>query len=327
MLPVAVVVENDVKGNKFIITLTQDGMPFDLTRASKVTFTCLKADGTAVVEEAAIVSAENGKISYTLHQQCLACPGAVRATIEVYSDDGTARVTSTQFVFEVRGQLNDGSAIPSQEAYPILQQLIIENQDAKAIVNNLLHCGAYNPDTTYQTRNIVEYQGASFMAKQQTKGNPPTDTNYWLLIAARGSNGADGQDGQDGADGSSFTVLGLYATLTALEAAHPTGQAGDAYAVGDEEGNTIYIWDINDENWKDIGAIKGGADGASAFQAAVIGGYIGTEGDFNNAMANMPEHENKVASDTVLGHIKIITWDGLGNEPEVENGALLVVVA
>ncbi|MDD4565515.1 MAG: BppU family phage baseplate upper protein [Eubacteriales bacterium] len=129
MSPVAVVVENDVGGNKFIITLTQDGKPFPITEASRVTFTCVKADGTAVVDE--VESTESGKISYVLHQQCLACPGIVKATIEVYSD--TTRVTSTQFLFEVKAQLNDGTAIPSAEEYPVLQQLIIDNQAVQTV--------------------------------------------------------------------------------------------------------------------------------------------------------------------------------------------------
>lgn len=316
MSPVAVVVENDIGGNKFVITLTQDGKPFPLTGVSQVTVTCLKADGTAVVDAATVESEESGKISYVLHQQCLACLGIVKATVEVFSDEGATRITSTQFLFEVKGELNDGSAIPEQEEYPILQQFIIEYEEIRAAeaerviaensrddaetlritaesarasaesdrsdaeslrataesnragaeavrivaeqarrdaeslrasaettrgqaesgrasaesaraqaetardsaeglraqaetarqnaesirdqqetarqtaIGNLRHCGEYDSETTYQVRNVVSYQGASYMTIQSTTGNAPTDTAYWLPVALKGEKGA-----------------------------------------------------------------------------------------------------------------------------------------
>ena len=63
--------------------------------------------------------------------------------------------------------------------------------------------------------------------------------------------------GADGADGTSFVIKGIYATLDALTEAHPTGIAGDAYAVGSAEANTTYLWDVNQEDWVDVGSIKG----------------------------------------------------------------------
>lgn len=61
-------------------------------------------------------------------------------------------------------------------------------------------------------------------------------------------------------------ILGMYATLTDLQTAHPTGTAGDAYAVGTSTSNEIYIWDPDTTAWVSIGDVKGpqGADGASA---------------------------------------------------------------
>lgn len=63
--------------------------------------------------------------------------------------------------------------------------------------------------------------------------------------------------GQDGADGTSFKIQGMYPTTTELAAAHPTGSAGDAYAIGTPEQNTIYLWDMDHNAWTDIGSIKG----------------------------------------------------------------------
>lgn len=83
------------------------------------------------------------------------------------------------------------------------------------------------------------------------------------LASLKGNPGPKGDPGEKGDDGNSFTVLGLYATLAALEAAHPTGNSGDAYAVGTDSSNTIYNWDTDQNAWVNIGSIKGpaGADG------------------------------------------------------------------
>lgn len=63
--------------------------------------------------------------------------------------------------------------------------------------------------------------------------------------------------GKDGEDGRSFKVMGLYETLEKFYEAHPTGEAGDAYAVGTTEANDIYIWDIDLGNWSNLGPLQG----------------------------------------------------------------------
>lgn len=72
-----------------------------------------------------------------------------------------------------------------------------------------------------------------------------------------GPQGEQGPQGPAGKDGTSFTVKGLYDSLEALQQAHPTGSAGDAYAVGTAGSNTIYIWDVDGYNWTDIGNLQG----------------------------------------------------------------------
>jgi len=67
-------------------------------------------------------------------------------------------------------------------------------------------------------------------------------------------------------------VLGLYATLTDLQTAHPTGTAGDAYAVGTATDNVIYIWDTGTSAWVSIGSIKGPQGDAGASGATIWGG-------------------------------------------------------
>ena len=73
----------------------------------------------------------------------------------------------------------------------------------------------------------------------------------------QGERGPIGAQGPQGADGASYTVKGLYATFSALQAAHPTGSAGDAWFVGTAESNTVYQWDTDAAAWVNVGALKG----------------------------------------------------------------------
>lgn len=57
--------------------------------------------------------------------------------------------------------------------------------------------------------------------------------------------------GRYGEDGTSVSILGSYSTYADLVAAHPTGNTGEAYMVG----NDLYVW--NGTAWEDVGQIKG----------------------------------------------------------------------
>ena len=72
-----------------------------------------------------------------------------------------------------------------------------------------------------------------------------------------GEIGPQGPQGEPGADGTNFTVLGRYDTLKLLEAEHPIGNKGDAYAVGSETNNIIYLWDVDTQKWTPIGRLQG----------------------------------------------------------------------
>lgn len=65
--------------------------------------------------------------------------------------------------------------------------------------------------------------------------------------------------GPQGAPGIGIELKGVYAALADLQAAHPTGAIGDAYAVGGD----LYVWDEDTGAWINAGAFRGpaGADG------------------------------------------------------------------
>lgn len=57
--------------------------------------------------------------------------------------------------------------------------------------------------------------------------------------------------GAKGSDGTSVSILGSYDSLAELEAAHPTGNVGDAYMVSGD----LYVW--NGTEWENVGQIQG----------------------------------------------------------------------
>lgn len=73
----------------------------------------------------------------------------------------------------------------------------------------------------------------------------------------QGVPGIQGVPGVDGADGRSFTVLGRYETLGALEEAHPIGQLGDAWAVGMSGAASVFVWDTAHTSWQELGMLQG----------------------------------------------------------------------
>lgn len=85
-----------------------------------------------------------------------------------------------------------------------------------------------------------------------------------------GPKGDQGEPGPKGADGTGVNILGSYATVGELEAAHPTGLAGQAYlVVGD-----LYVW--ASDHWENVGNIRGpqGPEGQQGIQ-----GNPGAKGD------------------------------------------------
>lgn len=148
--------------------------------------------------------------------------------------------------------------------------------------------------------------GIQSIVRTSGDGSPGTTDTYTITLTDGSTasftvyNGANGAQGPAGADGTSFVISGRYDTLSELEAAHPTGSEGDAWAVGSAEDNDIYLWDVDTAAWTNIGSLQGppgpagasgspgkdgapgpaGADGESAYQIAVDNGFEGTEEDW-----------------------------------------------
>lgn len=132
--------------------------------------------------------------------------------------------------------------------------------------------------------------GVGIQQIERTAGNGfPGSTDTYTITLTNGQtavfdvyNGRDGERGASGADGTSLTILGRYDTLSDLEAAHPMGSAGEAWAVGSAEANDIYLWDVDAQAWVNIGSLQGppgpaGADGERGLPGEV--GPTGAKGE------------------------------------------------
>lgn len=70
-----------------------------------------------------------------------------------------------------------------------------------------------------------------------------------------GEPGKDGPAGPAGKDGKSIEIKGYFDTVAELEAAHPVGQPGDSYLIGQPA--HIYSWNTDTSAWADGGVIQG----------------------------------------------------------------------
>lgn len=134
--------------------------------------------------------------------------------------------------------------------------------------------GAAGPQGTQGERGPQGPQGAAFTYADFTKEQlealtgpqgPKGDTGATGPAGPKGDTGATGPEGpqgpkgEPGKDGTSFTVKDRYETLEELKQAHPTGQSGDAYAVGTEDDNVIYLWSESQQDYTSVGKLNGPA--------------------------------------------------------------------
>lgn len=78
---------------------------------------------------------------------------------------------------------------------------------------------------------------------------------------------------------ANFTVLDRFATYDELIAKHPTGEAGQAFAIGTADDNVVYIWGIDTKTWVNIGAVQGAQGPTGATGAPGEDGKDGKDGE------------------------------------------------
>ena len=122
----------------------------------------------------------------------------------------------------------------------------------------------------------------------------------WYIGAEDTGKPSRGEPGPKGTDGTGVTILGSFESESALQAAHPTGNIGDAYLVS---GN-LYVWSASDRAWINVGNIQGppGEQGppGDAGKTPIKGEDYFTDADkremVNDVLAALPIYAGEVES-------------------------------
>lgn len=137
----------------------------------------------------------------------------------------------------------------------------------------------------------------------------------------QGPVGPQGPKGDAGEDGTSFSILGLYASLVDLQLAHPSGNPGDAWFIGSAAPYDIYNWDTVTGTWKNVGKLQGpmGPQG--------IQGVQGTQGSEGPKGVQGPKGDTGATGakgDAGASYFPQGTWTG--NRAYVRNSTQIDVV-
>ena len=162
-----------------------------------------------------------------------------------------------------------------------------------------------------QTTTSDEDGGSNIVTVTLSDGSKATFT---VKNGSKGSRGIQGIQGEPGKDGTSFVVNGRYDSLAALKAAHPTGQPGEAYAVGTVDENIIYVWSDDLHDWDPIGALQGPEGPAGA------AGAPGKDGSDGVSIESVVQTTTSTA-DGGVNVVRVTLDNGQTFDFEIRNGS------
>jgi len=172
-----VLVTNDTKAYKFDFSIVEKRKPYDLSDINLISIVFVRKDGQPVYSECTIDDAANGKVSYLVKTTEISVPGPVIAELQFYGSDGE-RLTSVNFTFKVRGELDNGEGIISDDRYPILTELFTDMKQTENTIktNEVQRQTAENTrqanETTRQQNEAIRQQQEA--ARQQSMQNIKT---------------------------------------------------------------------------------------------------------------------------------------------------------
>ena len=240
---------------------------WDIPDECTIDFRAAKPDGTNIVRNDGITYSGN-VVTVPITPNTLSVPGIVTCEI-VFLDSVGLELGTVTFLINVWAAVVPTSTIASQDDYQTLQQAVTAAQTYSE------ESQQYAADASTSEANAAASATSAQQAAQQAQSardqypqidatttnwkiyNPATGQYTVTSYPSRGEQGPQGETGPQGPEGTTLTIKGLYATLEALQQAHPTGSDGDAYAVGTDASNVIYIWDVDTSSWVSIGALQG----------------------------------------------------------------------
>lgn len=261
---------------------------WEIPAGGSIEFRAVKPDGTKIVRNDGITYSGN-VVTVPITSNTLAVPGNVNCEI-VFLNASGSELGTVRFCIEVWAAVVPLADIASTDDYQTLQDAVSAAEGYRDEAQQ------YAADASTSEANAAASATSAQQASQQAQDardqypqidatttnwkiyNPETGEYTVTSYPSRGEQGPQGETGPQGPEGTTLTIKGLYATLEALQQAHPTGQAGDAYAVGTDVNNVIYIWDTDTSAWTSIGALQGapGPQGETGPQGAAATIAVGT---------------------------------------------------
>lgn len=190
-----------------------------------------------------------------------------RSTAE--SDRRSAEAARVQEFNTIKAEAQDAATAEATRA---------ANEAARAVFE------AYDSTKTYTKYNKVTYKGSTYMNEVPCTNKLPTDTTYWMLIAAKGD------------AGHGLDIQGTYGSLTLLETNVTAAEQGDIYQVGTAAPYTLYMWDttVGAGRWVSLGKLQG-PQGEKGDTGAYFTPAVSAEGLLtwtNNGGLTNPESAN-----------------------------------
>lgn len=287
--------KGDKKANRIVVLIKDGGEKIDLSGIPVSGSFIKPPDGDEIYLPGEV---EDGRAIVELDDACYAEDGHFEASVAL-TMDGFKR-TIVSFSGEVLSKGN-GVVIDIGNVIPSIEEIAAQYAEMKRVTEETKQAADNANEAAGRAPYIGEATGTWFVwdnakgayvdtgsVAKGAKGDPGVtphigDNGNWFIgdtdtgVTAQGP---EGKQGPKGDQGDGLKILGLYATIAALQAAHPTGNAGDAYAVGTESENVIYNWDVDAGSWKNIGALQGpegpqGKPGNTPYVGANGNWYIG----------------------------------------------------
>ncbi len=173
--------------------------------------------------------------------------------------------------------------------------------------------GPMGPSQTILLGNVSTVDNGSASIVDVQEG----DTHILEFAIPRGEQGMMGPTGPTGPSGTSVTILGYYPDEDALNNAHPTGEVGDGYLVGDN----LYVWSASDDSWRNVGVIRGpqGLPGTEGPTGPIgpqgVPGIQGATGDIGPTGPTGPTGPEKIGAAYVVSFNQAYPKDGLAVLP------------
>lgn len=200
-----------------IVTINDKGGVLELPAGTTAKIRMLKPDKKQVLNDCEVVG---NNVHVVITQQMQAAAG--EGLCEIILIHAGKTYTTVTFPIIIEPNVHDDSRIESTPEYNTLLNALIRIEDAvpkaeeaykvaqqaEEALEDLVETEAaisvfeqYDPNKEYVPGNKVAYNGSSYANISPCQGVAPTNTGYWLLIAAKGEKGDPGPQGPQGLQG------------------------------------------------------------------------------------------------------------------------------